>query len=164
LAVDSNGDSLRRTAWRAARRGSRGGVPNLLCIASSAKALSKELPDVADRVTIVLPWGELLQAIAMPEPETLYAIADLCQAGASIELVFSYDPRRDSATALPSCLSPGTARWQARLQEDYRRAGFDVRQVEELDQRALLEYPTTWAKRLAHGRPRKVWRIRGSKT
>jgi hypothetical protein len=162
VAVDANADSLRRTAWRAARRDSRGGAGNLLCVAATPAELSRELPSVADRVTIVLPWGALLPAVAAPEPETLLAISEICAPGASFEVVFSRDPRRDAATAaLPPLYDLSAASVRAHLQEHYGRAGLQVRQVEELDQKALLDYPTTWAKRLAHGRPRKVWRVRG---
>ncbi|HXV61497.1 MAG TPA: hypothetical protein VEK15_12430 [Vicinamibacteria bacterium] len=162
VAVDVNADSLSRTAWRAARREARGGVRNLLCIAASATELSRELPGVADRVTILLPWGELLLAVAAPEPATLEAIAALCRTDASLEIVFSYDPRRDpSIPALRDYQGISAARVETRLREPYRRAGLDIHRVEDLDNRALLDYPTTWARRLAHGDSRKIWRIGG---
>ncbi|HSF18008.1 MAG TPA: hypothetical protein VLK65_20895 [Vicinamibacteria bacterium] len=164
VAVDLNDDALSRTAWRAARREARGGVRNLLCIAANARELSREIGGVADRVTIVLPWGELLRAVATPDSETLEAIAGLCQPDASLENVFSYDSRRDpSIPALRDYQNSNAAQVEAHLREPYQRAGLHIRRVEDLDQRALLDYPTTWATRLAHGSPRKVWRIRGRK-
>ena len=42
----------------------------------------------------------------------------------------------------------------------YEQAGLRVVSAEALPQRELRTYETTWAKRLAFGRERQVWRIR----
>jgi 16S rRNA (adenine(1408)-N(1))-methyltransferase len=151
---------LARTAWRAGRKPSRGGVTNLVCVAGTARELSSELAGVADRLTVILPWGELLCGLLRPEEGTLKDVATLCRQGASIEVVASYDPRYDARlwSAQPA-FAVDSLHVGSRLPACYQRAGLCVVRTERLDQRVLLEYPTTWAKRLAHGRPRVVWRI-----
>jgi 16S rRNA (adenine(1408)-N(1))-methyltransferase len=110
---------------------------------------------------VLLPWGDLLRGVAAPEPETLAGLAALCQPDASLEIVFSYDPDRDPASLrLPICAGLGRDEVAARLREPYRRAGLRLVSVEALGPRDLRAYPTTWAKRLAYGRPRPVWRLR----
>jgi len=42
----------------------------------------------------------------------------------------------------------------------YERAGLPIVLVERLPQKELGTYETTWAKRLAFGRSREVWRVR----
>jgi hypothetical protein len=152
VAVDANLDCLAETAWRASRRDARGGAPNLVCVAADACTLGAELPGIADRVTVVLPWGALLRAVATPEASALESLAALCRPGASVEVVFSHEPGvdPDGVTIAPP----------EDLRCAYARAGLRVHGVERLGREALREYPTTWAKRLAFGRPREVWQIR----
>jgi 16S rRNA (adenine(1408)-N(1))-methyltransferase len=45
------------------------------------------------------------------------------------------------------------------LPAGYRAAGFRIERVAALAREGLRELPSTWAKRLAFGRPREVWRI-----
>ncbi len=45
------------------------------------------------------------------------------------------------------------------LARGYRAAGFRVDAVERMTTDALRALPSTWAKRLAFGRPRDVWKI-----
>src|SRR5215475_12730032 len=96
IASDANPDALSEIAWRAGRKPARGGVPNLLCIAEPLDTLATELAAVADRVTIILPWGSLLRAVAAPELHSLRDIASLCRLDAGVEIVLSYDEQRDT--------------------------------------------------------------------
>jgi len=56
IATDANPDALLDTAWKAARKPSRGGIPNLICVSEPLEVLAKELSNVADRLTVILPW------------------------------------------------------------------------------------------------------------
>ena len=64
--------------------------------------LARELSAVADRITVILPWGSLFRSVAGPEPESLHQIAALCLPGATVEIVFSYDEQRDAHSAIRS--------------------------------------------------------------
>jgi 16S rRNA (adenine(1408)-N(1))-methyltransferase len=160
IASDANASALTDIAWRAGRKAARGGISNLLCIAEPLDTLSTELRAVADRVTVILPWGSLLRAVALPEIASLRHIAHLCLPDANVEIVFSYDERRDARerTSLPA----------AGLDEDhmatlpalYEQAGLLIASAERFSQGELAAYHSTWAKRLAFGRPRNVWRVR----
>src|SRR5215470_5134087 len=102
IASDANPDALSEIAWRAGRKPARGGVPNLICIAEPLETLATELGAVADRVTIILPWGSLLRAVAAPELLSLRYIASLCILEASVEIVLSYDEQRDARQGILS--------------------------------------------------------------
>ena len=138
----------------------RGEVRNLICIAEPLASLATELAGVADRVTVILPWGSLLRAVAAPELLSLRYIANLCLPDASVEIVFSYDEQRGARQAI---LLPAAAVDEvhiATLPSLYREAGFQIVATDRLSERELADYQTTWAKRLAFGRTRKVWRLR----
>ena len=135
----------------------------MLCIAEPLDVLARELGAVAERITVILPWGSLLRAVAAPELESLRQIAGLCLSNANVEIVFSYD-LHDAREGAP--LETGVfdeAHITGTLPRHYAQAGLQIVTVEQIPQRELTTYETTWAKRLAFGRPRKVWRIRATK-
>jgi hypothetical protein len=149
------------TASRAGRKPSRGGVPNLLCIAEPVHVLADDLAGIANRVTAILPWGSLLRALVLPEIASLAHLRRLCAPNASVEVVFSYDQSRDAGERGPLGVA-GVQESHVRgfLEELYQSAGFRVASAERISQVELSRYETTWAKRLAFGRPREIWRLR----
>lgn len=160
IASDANASALAETAWRAGRKPARGGTSNLLCIGEPLHVLG-ELGPVADRITIILPWGSLLRAVARPEIGSLRHIAHLCLPGATVEVVLSYDQQRDAGkTILPAGEKLDEEHIVIRLPFSYEQAGLHIVAIERLPQQDLAAYETTWAGRLAFGRPREVWRIR----
>ncbi len=155
IGIDSNLQALTDASTRAARKPARGGAPNAWFVRAAAEGLPAGLADLADRVTVLLPWGSLLAGVLAPEPldpAVLRGIRLVARASAALEVVVSLDERDRGARALrapapDSLLAP------------YRAAGWRLRRIEPLDSAALAEVGTTWAKRLAHGRPRAAWRI-----
>jgi hypothetical protein len=136
-------------------------VPNLLCITEPTEILVAELSGVANRVSVILPWGSLLRGIALPETTFLNHLRFLCASDATVEIVFSYDERRDAGQQGRLGFAP-TNEWDVRgiLAESYERAGFQVASIETISQSGLRLYETTWAKRLSFARPREIWRVR----
>lgn len=122
--------------------------------------MSNELGAIADRITIILPWAGLLRAIATPEMQSLRQISNLCLPDASVEIVLSYDERRD-ATLDVNFLEKQHI---SALPEFYEQADLRVVGIEALSRRELSTYETTWASRLSARRDRQVWRIRACRT
>ena len=160
MASDANPDALRRIAWRAGRKAHRGGRSNLLCVAEPLDVLA-ELGSIADRVSVYLPWGELLRTVAGANPESLRHLAQLCLPDATLDVVFSYDEEYDSRSVFPSDLATlSESHMRAHLPAQYGDAGFQIVKVDRIQNRELAALETTWSRRLAFGRPREVWRIR----
>jgi 16S rRNA (adenine(1408)-N(1))-methyltransferase len=147
-------------ARKAGRKPARGGVDNLICIAAAAESLSAELPAVADHISIVLPWSRLLATVAQPVLQDLRAIAALGREGATLDVVFSYAPDIDLGAGLQL---PAIDRHHVdvTLPAAYRDANLRVRSIAPVFAQSLKEFPSTWMGRLAHGRAREFWRIRG---
>jgi 16S rRNA (adenine(1408)-N(1))-methyltransferase len=159
IASDANPSSLEEIAWRAGRKPARGGVSNLLCIGEPLDVLANELGAVADRISVILPWGSLLQAVGLPELDSLRHIARLCLPRGTVEIVFSYDQQQDAREGAPLDTIVLDEKHITMLSERYALAGFEIVSTENIPQRQLTAYETTWAKRLAFGRRREVWRI-----
>lgn len=159
MGLDANADNLRETSGRAIRSG----FDNLVYVRAAVETLPRELAGVADRVTIVLPWGSLLAAVLQPSVGVLRGIAGLCRPGAAVTVLLGIDPVRDG----PELIRLGfpehrDADWRARLSEAYAAAGLDIVALRTISMDELAAWQSTWAKRLAHGRPRPafLWEAR----
>jgi 16S rRNA (adenine(1408)-N(1))-methyltransferase len=155
VGIDANAAGVRELSGRAARAA----LTNLLYVRAGVEALPPELAGVADQLTIVLPWGTLLAAVARPCTETLAGIRALCQPEAALSIVFSIaerDRRESSRLGLPPMDS---RHLEGSLRAGYIAAGFDVTSVRQLSLDELALWPTTWARCLAHGQPRPVFHV-----
>jgi 16S rRNA (adenine(1408)-N(1))-methyltransferase len=155
VGIDANAAGLRDLSSRAARAR----LPNLIYVRAAVENLPVELAGAADRITVVLPWGSLLAAVARPSVALLTAVRALCRPGAGLTVVLSL-ATRDRAEALRLDLpSLDEAHVRGTLAAGYAAAGFTVDAVRPLDAGQLARWPSTWARRLAHGRPRCVFQL-----
>jgi hypothetical protein len=156
IGVDANAAALRELSGRAARDG----PSNTLYVRAAVEHLPHELAGVADRITVVLPWGSLLAAVAVPHVPLLRGIRALGQPQARLTVVLGIDPARDRSEAdrlgLPVLEA---AHLDGPLRAGYAEAGFTVRSVRPLALAQLAAWPSTWARKLARGHARSVFRI-----
>ena len=156
IGIDANAAALRELSGRAARAGTF----NLLYVRAAVEALPHELDGIADQLTVILPWGSLLAAVTQPSVPALASLRALCQPKAALTVVFGIDPARDHAEAIRLGLpSFDAAFFEGPLAAGYANAGFTVKAVRPLTAGELARWPSTWAKRLAHGQPRPVFQI-----
>ncbi len=156
IGVDANAAGLRNISGRAARRR----AANLLYVRAAVELLPAELAGVADRLTVILPWGSLLAAVARPAVPLLAGIRALCRPGAQLTVVLALDPLRDRGELDRLDVPPLDASTAARaLGGGYAEAGFSLRSVAPLDTRGLAAWPSTWTRKLAFGRPRQAFLI-----
>jgi 16S rRNA (adenine(1408)-N(1))-methyltransferase len=162
IGADANVDALRDTSRRFAAKTARGGLSNALLGRLALADAPGELAGLADSLTVLLPWGSLLEAVAVPDAGALTALRGLCKTRAELRVLFGYGPRTDGAAirahALPPLDDPATL---GLLEGAYRAGGFAVttRFVDRAEVRAL---PTTWAKRLAYsGNERRFVELAG---
>lgn len=102
-----------------------------------------ELAGIADRLTVLFPWGSLLDAVSGRDPAGLANLRGMCRPGAAVHLLFE--------------LASGPGDVPRLLAE----AGLDLRARSVAIEEARL-LPTTWAKKLGYsGRPRAFWAFRG---
>jgi 16S rRNA (adenine(1408)-N(1))-methyltransferase len=106
------------------------------------------LEGLADRVSVLLPWGSLLRAVAGADPEGLHRLRGLCAPGATVEVVVSEaDLDGASLEALAQLYA------EAGLAMAARPAGAGE----------VAALGTTWAKRLARSDPgRRFVRLAGT--
>ena len=147
VGVDANADNLRPASRRAAAAPARGGLPNLRFGRLALEEAPGALAGLAGRLTVLLPWGSLLAAVASGDREGLGRLRALCAPGAEVEIVVG----EGDLDGLP----PDA------LQARYAAAGLAV-SVAPATAAAVEALGTTWAKRLARSDPaRRFWRLGG---
>lgn len=146
IGVDASAEGLREPSRKAAAKPARGGLANAMFGVLPLERAPGELAGLVDALTVLLPWGSLLRAVALPEPANLSRLRGLCKPGASLRAVFGYGAG-DPATvqALPGLEAEGRV---AALIAAYAEAGFAV-SARAMTRTEVGELPTTWAKKLA---------------
>jgi len=136
VGVDAIADNLRD----ASRRGGSNELFGRLALEDAPG----ELAGLANRLTVLFPWGSLLRAVAVAEPDALARLRALCRPGAEVRFLFEL-------------ASPDSRA----LEDRYLQAGLALsgRPLSLEEARAL---PTTWAKKLGFsGKRRSFWEFRG---
>jgi 16S rRNA (adenine(1408)-N(1))-methyltransferase len=160
VGVDAVADNLREASRLAARKPARGGTPNALFGRMSLEQAPGALAGLAHALTVHLPWGSLLRAVALAEPEALARLRALCRPGASVRIVFGYEQTVDGGS-IAGDLPPLTDGWASTLERRYGDLGWPCR-VRPIGAGGLVDLPTTWAGKLAHaGRERRFLDLHG---
>lgn len=151
MGVDAHAAGMREVSGKAFRSG----LANLFYVRAAVEELPRELAGVADRVTVVLPWGSLLAAVARPSVVVLRGVRTLCRPAARLEVVLGHDAARDR-TELERLGVPARPleRLGCDLGPDYASAGFTITKARPLGPDQLSRWPSSWARRLAHGSDR----------
>lgn len=102
-----------------------------------------ELAGFADRLTVLFPWGSLLDAVSGRDPLGLANLRGTCRPGASVRFLLE--------------LASGPGELPRLLAE----AGLDLR-ARSVNVEEARSLPTTWAKKLGYsGRTRAFWELGG---
>ncbi len=146
---------MAESSLRAARPTRKSGLPNAVFVVAAAERPPAELAGIAAEVTILFPWGSLLRgALALDDAcDAAAGIAGLVAPGGLVRVLVSIDPRdRLSVPVLAAADAVAlAARW---ARHRLTLTAFEPAGPAEIDASA-----STWARRLAAGRDRPVWRL-----
>lgn len=147
-------------AQKAAQAERSGGLKNLLYVVANAEDLPKELEGLIAEVTILFPWGSLLKAVARGDERFLDGLTKVMTNKATLRIVFSLEENIEKKVLNSLGLSSLCKESLDQLCAAYSRAGFSMK-WRYIAQDELKSFPSTWAKRLAYGRPRPVVELMG---
>ena len=136
------------------REHSRADLPNALFVIAAAQALPRELHGLVSHLTINFPWGSLLQALVKHDATFLNGLTSLAGRSASLDLCLNGGALAEAGWMLDAGMEE--------IRQSLRQAGWQVKASRLLDAAALRAFPSTWARRLAHGRDPRAILISGS--
>ncbi len=103
---------------------------------------------------MLLPWGALLEGIVRARPDIVRGLATLAAPGARVRVTLNGEIWLDSTPARYEDLPVPTPEYVAsEIEPEFRRAGIDLGPARYLGADEAKALPTTWARRLGHGRP-----------
>jgi len=125
----------------------------LLLVRAPVEALPPELRGIADDVSVQLPWGSLLEGIVLAREQVLGGLAALCRPGARLTVTLNGEIWLDSTPARYEHLPLPTPEYVADVvAAGLARVGIRFGAARYATAEAAKALPTTWARRLGHGR------------
>jgi 16S rRNA (adenine(1408)-N(1))-methyltransferase len=154
IGMDALDQPMGAVAAKAARKPARGGRANLLLVRAPIEALPPELSGIAADVSVQLPWGSLLEGIVLAREEVLGGLAALCRPGARLRVTLNGEIWLDSTPARYEHLPVPTPEYVADVVAvGLARVGIRFVEARYASAEEAKSLPTTWARRLGHGRP-----------
>jgi 16S rRNA (adenine(1408)-N(1))-methyltransferase len=133
---------------------SRTKLPNLLYIIASAQSLPYELHGRVSHITINFPWGSLLGSLLAGDTQFIHGLACIAQRSAILDVRLNGGALAEQGWRLEE----GAERVHGNL----AAAGWKISPPKLMASRALRNFPSTWAKRLAFGRDPRAVEMRGA--
>lgn len=165
IGLDPVKDNMAEIASKLIRKPEKGGLSNVLLVLATAEAMPEELKSIADCVTVLFPWGSLLEGIIKPNVKMLEAICGIAKSGAQFEFITTYSDSCEATTIDRRELPELSLEY---FNGEYRgtlsKSGFEIVQIELLGNDYVKGFDSKWAKRLAFGRKRDFYRITGTIT
>jgi 16S rRNA (adenine(1408)-N(1))-methyltransferase len=124
-------------------------------VVAAAERLPRELAGRADEVIVLFPWGSLLRgALALPDAKgSATGIVGLVRPGGRVRILLSIDPR----DGLP--IEVLTVADGPRIAARWATLGLEMGTFGAASTDEIRGTGSSWARRLAAGRERDVWRI-----
>lgn len=129
---------------RAARRP----MENLRFVSCNATGVPEELHGIATSLSINFPYGSLLHAVIGTEPSAWERLLAPARPGALIEIRVNTSAGAGYGLSLEEM--------QGRIRRMLRRVAPQSATITVMPHHALRRFPTTWAKRIAYGKPSEV--------
>jgi 16S rRNA (adenine(1408)-N(1))-methyltransferase len=158
IAVEQDRAQLADVSARAAKHASRGGVPNVLFVAASARQMPRALDRVADEVLVMLPTGSLLRGILTADPAVIDGISYIGQKGARIKIALSTrlvdQAEREESRTLPDVTPLYT---RDIIAPAFVAKGVRVSKARWMEPGELAKLGTSWSRRLAEAPSRTFY-------
>jgi len=138
------------------REHSRAKLPNMLFVIGCAQELPCEFEGLFSHITINFPWGSLLDGLLACDSGLLAGLTSVSHSDARIEVRLNSGALMEAGTSLDD---------GARIiHENLKQGGWRVKSPSCMDHKALAGFPTTWARRLAHGRDPRAFSLSGRRS
>jgi 16S rRNA (adenine(1408)-N(1))-methyltransferase len=145
IGVDACRENLREL--------SRGKLPNMLFVIASAQDLPQEFSGLISHVTINFPWGSLLDSLLAGDARLMNGLASVSKPNARIDIHLNGGALVEAGTDLDM----GTQR----IFDTVNQNGWHLTNPYPMDSQSLRTFPTTWARRIAHGRDPRAMALNG---
>ncbi|GIW69424.1 MAG: hypothetical protein KatS3mg101_0171 [Patescibacteria group bacterium] len=138
-------------------------LDNVLFLVSSIENLPANLAGIADKITIILPWGSLLRQVLNPSKETVRKLEKLLKKGGELEIVLGYsvelEPSEAKRLGLPE-LSEGVVKNVVIAGFACHSEKLKTSEIDSFSKEKLSDIGSNWAKKLAFGKYRQIFLVK----
>lgn len=128
-------------------------MPNLLFALARAQDPPPALCGRADDIRVTLPWGDLLEGVALVDPDVLGGLAALARPGARLRIVVNGEPWSTNAPKRMRQLPQVTPEYvRSALVDRYADHGIAIKDTRRMTRNEIHDLHSTWAKKLCSGR------------
>lgn len=159
LGIDAAADNLWPTARKAARKPAKGGAGNCAFLIAAVEALPETLPPIADRITVLFPWGSLLRGLIAADSAVLRPVSRLARPGAALSCLVNLHTFQAAGLRAAADLPDLTEdHVQSVLVPGFTAHGWAIETAAPLGDRPLPAR-TSWGQRLTKGSERATFEI-----
>jgi 16S rRNA (adenine(1408)-N(1))-methyltransferase len=159
IGIDSCAENMHKSAIRVAKTAKKRQGENVMFVVSAIESLSKDFFGIADSVSVILPWGSLRDGIAKGEVGIIGNLRALGKSGSTLQIIIGYDKDREPHIIHTNALPLLSANHFESLKPLYHEYGISILNVTTLDNSDLKQINSDWAKRLAYGTKREIYRL-----
>lgn len=163
IGVDPVKDNMEEIAVKMAKKPEKGGTKNALLCVATAENLPCELYSTADEVTVLFPWGVLLEGVIKPVEAFIEGIKKAAKCGAGFEFITTYgNAFEENMIETRSMPTLSKEYFDGEYRNALKSLGLEIESIELLDNDFVKGFDSKWARKLAFGRRRDFYRIKGT--
>lgn len=161
IGIDASHAGLIEKSQKIYKKKSKGGLPNALFVLASVENLPAELEGIANQIFINFPWGSLLAGLVKVDEIIWGEIKKLCKAGTIIDIIFGYDSTQDAKEIKRLDLPDLNLDYiKHQMIPKLSEIGFTKKELREITNEDLKDYPSSWSKKLGFGKERQYYYMR----
>ena len=146
IGIDSCRENLREY--------SQAKLQNMLFVIASAQSLPAELNGFISHLSINFPWGSLLESLLTGDSKLMRGLESVSHSATSIDLYLNGGALAEAGTPLETGAE--------KIYDNLIRSGWELTRPVLMNGSVLKSFPTSWARRLAHGRDPRAILLRGT--
>jgi len=138
----------------------RNRLQNAILINSSIENFNPEVTHFFDKITILLPWGNLLKYTATADQNFFEKITKLLKNNGEIQIIFGFNEELEEKETKRLNLVELTEKELSYLKQLYENLNnLELVSFNEISYKDLEDFETTWAKKLSFGKNRQYLKI-----
>lgn len=152
VALDASFDALEETSVFSTKKQARGGTPNLVCIYGNIRDAYKEIGATADRVRVILPWGDLLEGIAEVSDEIMTSIVSCGKEDCEYEFIINAEIWNSNLPKHLAHLGEITPEFFTNNISRFNEIGLEITEFHFMEIEEINNLDTTWSRKLMSSR------------
>ncbi|EKD95337.1 MAG: 16S rRNA methylase [uncultured bacterium] len=146
------------------RKSQKENITNALYILGSIEFFPEELIGTADKLTIILPWGSLLQSITNPNYEKTALISNILKNKGICEIVLGYSKEHEpNETERLELQNLSVEYLKSTVISMFKKNNLYLTEITSLGKGDLKSIESTWSKKLSFGKNRPLYQLKFKK-